>query len=72
MARIEIIVEDAVEEGEEGVTVHIESADPPLPLKGDAIDFSNATKSQVFAYGMLVSTVGITETNLMIKTEEEA
>lgn len=70
MARIEIIVEDTVESGEAGVTVRMESADPSMPLKDGTLDFHAATKSQLFAFGMLVETVGLIEANLMIKTEE--
>lgn len=70
MARIEIIVEDAEQDGEDGVTVRIESTDPAMPIKDGTIDPEAATKSQLFAFAMLVETVGVTETNLMIKTEE--
>ena len=70
MARIEIIIEDANENGEDGVAVRIESVDPPIPLKDGTIDPETATKSQLFAFAMLMEAVGVTETNLMVKTEE--
>lgn len=71
MATITIVVEDSTGPGgEEGVTVRMESADPPIPIKDDTIDADAATKSQVFAFAMLMETVGVTETNLMIRTEE--
>lgn len=70
MARIEIVIEDAEENGEDGVTVRIESTDPPIPLKDGTIDAEAATKSQILAFTLLMGAVGVTETNLMIKTEE--
>lgn len=69
MARIEIVIEDAVEDGEEGVTVRIESVDPVIPIKAGTIDPDLATKSQLFAFSLLMAAVGITETHLMIKTD---
>lgn len=70
MARIEIIVEDATgPDGEPGVNVYIESADPALPIKDGTLDFPNATKSQNLAFGMIVETCGVVNANLMIETE---
>lgn len=69
MARIEIIVEDAVENDEEGVTVRIESADPPLPIKDGTLDFEKATASQNVAFGAVMEIVGLAGANQLLVEE---
>lgn len=67
MAVITIIVRDAVgSDGEPGVTVEIESKDPPMPTKDGTLDFDAATISQNVAFGAIMEIVGLAKTNELI------
>lgn len=67
MAVITIIVRDAVDSGgEPGVTVEIESKDPPMPTKDGTLDFDAATISQNVAFGAIMEIVGLAKTNELI------
>jgi hypothetical protein len=69
MARIEIIVEDAEEDGKEGVIVRIESAEPPLPVKDGTLDFEAATPSQNIAFGAVMEIIGLAGANELVVEE---
>lgn len=67
MARIEIIVEDAIgPDGDDGVEIRIESADPPIPIRDGTIDFHAATKSQCVAFGAVMEIAGLGNANMMV------
>lgn len=67
MATITIIVRDAVgSDGDPGVTVEIESVDPPMPTKDGTLDFEAATTSQNIAFGAVMEMVGLAATNQLI------
>lgn len=67
MARVTIVFEDA-EQGrggmEKGISVFIESADPPIPLKGNDVDPDQLTPAQAamrMCLGELLDQAGFAE-----------
>lgn len=66
VARIVVVFEDAVGAGglEQGMNIHIESAEPPMPLKGNQVDVDRTTPAQAavwFALNQLMDEAGFAE-----------